>query len=296
MTQPPHLIEIAIAPKRDDDGEQLVTALADLTAKDASFAVATDAESGQTILKGQSEVHLDRLLTTLIGDYGIDLNIGAPSVAYVETITRKTAIDHTYKRIDGNHGQFARVMLTFEPGARGSGFVFRSAITGGALREAFIPGVEKGLETARQNGLLAGYPATDFIATLTDGKFHDLDSSAPAFEMAAAGAFKKLRSEGGVVLLEPIMRLDIAAPADCLAAVIADLGKRRGVVTSQTTSGGMVDLTSFMPLANLLGYGNGLPRLSQDRATWTMTFDHHASVRSPEPPDDVFPPAIGMRA
>lgn len=296
MTDPLYLIGIAVEPKSQNDGERLAAALADLTAKDASFTIAIDIESGQTILKGNSEKHLDDVLGVLINTYGVGLNIGAPAVAYLETITRKTKIDHTHKRIDGRNSQFARVMFTFEPGARGSSFVFRSAITGGTVPEAFIPGVEKGLEATRQNGLLAGYPVTDMIATLTDGKFHDLDSSALAFEVAAAGAFKKLRSEGGPVLLEPVMRLDVATPEDCLGAIIADLAKRRGVITSQTVNGGESDLAGCVPLTNLFGYGNVLARLSQDRATWTMTFDRYAPVRSPEPPDDVFPPAIGMRA
>lgn len=296
MTDPLCLIDIAVEPKSEDDEKRLAEALAELTAIDESFATAFDAESGQTILKGNSETHLDDLLGILINTYGIGLRIGAPSIAYLETITRTAMIDHTHKRVDGRNSQFARVMLTFEPGARGSGFVFRSAVTGGVLREAFIPGVAKGLEAARQNGLVAGYPVTDIIATLTDGKFHDLDSSPLAFEVAAAGAFKKLRGESGAVLLEPVMRLEIAAPADRLAVVIADLAKRRGVVTSQTVDEGKGDLTGRVPLANLFGYGNILPRLSQDRATWTMTFDHYAPVSTPEPPDDVFPPAIGMRA
>lgn len=278
MEFPAPVIEIAVEPKSKADQEKLGVALAKLASEDPSFTVSTDHESGQTILKGMGELHLDIKIDILKRTYKVEANIGAPQVAYRESISRKAEIDYTHKKQTGGTGQFARVMITFEPGEPGTGFVFENAIVGGAVPKEYIPGVEKGLESAKENGLLAGFPLIDFKATLTDGKFHDVDSSVLAFEIASRAAFKELRTQGGPKLLEPIMAVEVVTPEEYLGSVIGDLNGRRGMIQGQDMRGNATVVNAFVPLANMFGYVNTLRGMSQGRAAFTMQYDHYEAV------------------
>ena len=278
MNFPAPVIEIAIEPKSKADQEKLGVALGKMVAEDPSFTVFTDQESGQTIMKGMGELHLDIKVDILRRTYKVDANIGAPQVAYRESLGKKTDIDYTHKKQTGGTGQFARVMITFEPGEQGSGFVFESKIVGGAVPKEFIPGVEKGLESIKENGLLAGFPLIDFKATLTDGKYHDVDSSVLAFEIAARAAFRELREKGAPKLLEPIMKVEVLSPDEYLGDVIGDLNSRRGQIQGSETRGNAQVVTAFVPLANMFGYIGNLRGMSQGRAQFTMQYDHYEDV------------------
>ncbi|KRB43570.1 MAG: elongation factor G [Pseudomonadota bacterium] len=278
MEFPAPVIEIAVEPKSKADQEKLGVALAKLASEDPSFTVSTDFESGQTILKGMGELHLDIKIDILKRTYKVEANIGAPQVAYRESLGKKVDIDYTHKKQTGGTGQFARVMITFEPGEPGSGFVFESGIVGGAVPKEYIPGVEKGLESVKDNGLLAGFPLIDFKATLTDGKYHDVDSSVLAFEIAARAAFRELREKGAPKLLEPIMAVEVVTPEDYLGSVIGDLNGRRGMIQGQDTRGNAIVVNAFVPLANMFGYVNTLRGMSQGRAQFTMQYDHYDPV------------------
>ncbi|HEV7354338.1 MAG TPA: elongation factor G [Brevundimonas sp.] len=278
MEFPAPVIEIAVEPKSKADQEKLGVALAKLASEDPSFTVSTDHESGQTILKGMGELHLDIKIDILKRTYKVEANIGAPQVAYRESLSRKTEIDYTHKKQTGGTGQFARVKLVFEPGEPGSGFVFESAIVGGAVPKEYIPGVEKGLTSAKENGLLAGFPLIDFKATLIDGAFHDVDSSVLAFEIASRAAFKELREKGGPKLLEPIMAVEVVTPEEYLGSVIGDLNGRRGMIQGQDMRGNATVVNAFVPLANMFGYVNTLRGMSQGRAQFTMQYDHYDPV------------------
>ena len=278
MNFPAPVIEIAIEPKSKADQEKLGVALGKMVAEDPSFTVFTYQESGQTIMKGMGELHLDIKVDILKRTYKVDANIGAPQVAYRESLGKKTEIDYTHKKQTGGTGQFARVMITFEPGEQGSGFVFESKIVGGAVPKEFIPGVEKGLESIKENGLLAGFPLIDFKATLTDGKYHDVDSSVLAFEIAARAAFRELREKGAPKLLEPIMKVEVLSPDEYLGDVIGDLNSRRGQIQGSETRGNAQVVTAFVPLANMFGYIGNLRGMSQGRAQFTMQYDHYEDV------------------
>lgn len=278
MEFPAPVIEIAVEPKSKADQEKLGVALAKLAAEDPSFTVSTDHESGQTILKGMGELHLDIKIDILKRTYKVEANIGAPQVAYRESLSRKAEIDYTHKKQTGGTGQFARVKLVFEPGEPGSGFVFESAIVGGSVPKEYIPGVQKGLESAKDNGLLAGFPLIDFKATLVDGAFHDVDSSVLAFEIASRAAFKELREKGGPKLLEPIMAVEVVTPEEYLGSVIGDLNGRRGQIQGQDVRGNATVINAFVPLANMFGYVNNLRGMSQGRAQFTMLFSHYDTV------------------
>jgi elongation factor G len=278
MNFPAPVIEIAIEPKSKADQEKLGVALGKMVAEDPSFTVFTDQESGQTIMKGMGELHLDIKVDILKRTYKVDANIGAPQVAYRESLGKKTEIDYTHKKQTGGTGQFARVMITFEPGEQGSGFVFESKIVGGAIPKEFIPGVEKGLESIKESGLLAGFPLIDFKATLTDGKYHDVDSSVLAFEIAARAAFRELREKGAPKLLEPIMKVEVLSPDEYLGDVIGDLNSRRGQIQGSETRGNAQVVTAFVPLANMFGYIGNLRGMSQGRAQFTMQYDHYEDV------------------
>ena len=278
MTFPDPVIEIAIEPKSKADQEKLGVALGRMVAEDPSFTVHTDQESGQTIMKGMGELHLDIKVDILRRTYKVDANIGEPQVAYRESLGKKIEIDYTHKKQTGGTGQFARVIITFEPGEQGSGFVFESKIVGGAIPKEFIPGVEKGLTSAKENGLLAGFPVIDFSATLTDGKFHDVDSSVLAFEIASRAAFRELKERGAPKLLEPIMKVEVLSPDDYLGDVIGDLNSRRGQIQGTETRGNAQVVTAFVPLATMFGYIGNLRGMSQGRASFSMTYDHYEPV------------------
>ena len=278
MEVPAPVIEIAVEPKTKADQEKLGVALAKLASEDPSFTVSTDHESGQTILKGMGELHLDIKIDILKRTYKVEATIGAPQVAYRESISRKAEIDYTHKKQTGGTGQFARVKLVFEPGEPGSDFVFESAIVGGAVPKEYIPGVEKGLKSAKDNGLLAGFPVIDVKATLIDGAFHDVDSSVLAFEIASRAAFRELKEKGGPKLLEPIMAVEVVTPEEYLGSIIGDLNGRRGMIQGQDMRGNAVVVNAFVPLANMFGYVNTLRGMSQGRAQFTMQYDHYEAV------------------
>ena len=278
MSFPEPVIEQAIEPKSKADQEKLGVALAKMVAEDPSFTVYTDQESGQTIMRGMGELHLDIKVDILRRTYKVDANIGAPQVAYRETIGRRAEIDYTHKKQTGGTGQFARVKLVFEPNEPGAGFQFESTIVGGAVPKEYVPGVQKGLESAKENGLLAGFPVIDFKATLVDGAFHDVDSSVLAFEIASRAAFKELREKGGPKLLEPIMKVEVLTPDEYLGDVIGDLNSRRGQIQGTDQRGNAQVITAFVPLANMFGYVSTLRGMSQGRAQFTMQYDHYEAV------------------
>ncbi len=278
MDFPAPVIEQAIEPKSKADQEKLGVALARMVAEDPSFTVQTDQESGQTIMKGMGELHLDIKVDILRRTYKVDANIGAPQVAYRESLGRKAEIDYTHKKQTGGTGQFARVKIVFEPTEQGSGFVFESKIVGGYVPKEFIPGVEKGIATAKENGLLAGFPLIDFKATLIDGAYHDVDSSVLAFEIASRAAFRELREKGAPKLLEPIMKVEVVTPDEYMGDVIGDLNSRRGQIQGTETRGNAQVITAIVPLANMFGYVSQLRSFSQGRAQFTMQYDHYDPV------------------
>ena len=278
MEFPEPVIEIAIEPKSKADQEKLGLALAKLAAEDPSFRVSTDQESGQTILKGMGELHLDIKVDILRRTYKVDANIGAPQVAYREKLTKRIEKDYTHKKQTGGTGQFARVKIVFEPGEPGAGSSFESKIVGGAVPKEYIPGVEKGINSVMGAGVLAGFPVVDVKATLIDGAYHDVDSSVLAFEIASRAAFREALREGASVLLEPVMKVEVTTPEDYTGFVMGDLLARRGQVQGQDMRGNAVVINAMVPLANMFGYVNQLRSGTQGRANYTMQFDHYEDV------------------
>jgi elongation factor G len=278
MEFPEPVIEIAIEPKSKADQEKLGVALAKLAAEDPSFRVSTDQESGQTILKGMGELHLDIKVDILKRTYKVDANIGAPQVAYREKISKPTTIDYTHKKQSGGSGQFARVKIELEPNEPGKGFEFENEIVGGAVPKEYIPGVETGLESVLGAGVLAGFPVVDLKVRLIDGNYHDVDSSALAFEIASRAALREGLQKAGSVLLEPIMKVEVVTPEDYTGSVIGDLNSRRGQIQGQDMRGNANVINAMVPLANMFGYVNNLRSFSQGRATFTMQFDHYEQV------------------
>ncbi|MEO0549321.1 MAG: elongation factor G [Pseudomonadota bacterium] len=282
MNFPDPVIEIAVEPKTKADQEKMSAGLARLAAEDPSFQVESDHESGQTIMKGMGELHLDILVDRLKREFKVEANIGQPQVAYREALGKRADIDYTHKKQSGGTGQFARVKLRFEPLEPGSGFQFESEIVGGNVPKEYIPGVEKGLDMAKENGLLAGYPMTDFKAVLYDGAFHDVDSSVLAFEIAARAAFRELKSEGDPRLMEPVMKVEVVTPEDYMGDIIGDLNSRRGQIQGSEPRGNATAINAFVPLVNMFGYVSNLRGMSQGRAQFTMQFEHYAEVPKAE--------------
>ena len=278
MEFPEPVIEIAIEPKSKADQEKLGVALAKLAAEDPSFRVSTDQESGQTILKGMGELHLDIKVDILRRTYKVDASIGAPQVAYREKLTKKTEINYTHKKQTGGTGQFAKVIIVFEPAEPGAGSSFESKIVGGSVPKEYIPGVEKGINSVMGSGVLAGFPVVDVKATLIDGAYHDVDSSALAFEIASRAAFREGLQKGGAVLLEPIMKVEVVTPEEHTGFVMGDLLSRRGQVQGQDMRANAVVINAMVPLANMFGYVNQLRSGTQGRANFTMQFDHYEQV------------------
>ena len=278
MEFPEPVIEIAIEPKSKADQEKLGIALAKLAAEDPSFRVSTDHESGQTILKGMGELHLDIKVDILKRTYKVDANIGAPQVAFRERITKPANVDYTHKKQTGGTGQFAAVILVVEPNEPGGGYVFESKIVGGAVPKEYIPGVEKGIESVLGAGVVAGFPVVDVKVALVDGKYHDVDSSALAFEIASRAAFREALQKGKSVLLEPIMKVEVVTPEDYTGSVIGDLNSRRGQIQGQDMRGNANVINAMVPLMNMFGYVNNLRSMSQGRATFTMQFSHYAEA------------------
>ncbi len=278
MDFPEPVIEIAIEPKSKADQEKLGVALAKLAAEDPSFRVSTDQESGQTILKGMGELHLDIKVDILRRTYKVDASIGAPQVAYREKLTKRIEINYTHKKQTGGTGQFAKVTIVFEPAEPGKGSSFESKVVGGAVPKEFIPGVEKGINSVMGSGILAGFPVVDVKATLIDGAYHDVDSSALAFEIASRAAFREGLQKGGAVLLEPIMKVEVVTPEEHTGFVMGDLLSRRGQVQGQDMRANAVVINAMVPLANMFGYVNQLRSGTQGRANFTMQFDHYEQV------------------
>ena len=278
MEFPDPVIEIAVEPKTKSDQEKMGMALARLAAEDPSFRVETDHESGQTIIKGMGELHLEILVDRMHREFKVDANIGQPQVAYRETISKLADVDYTHKKQTGGSGQFARVKIKFEPLPPGSGFEFVSTVTGGNVPREYIPGVEKGIAGALSNGIISGFPMTDLKATLYDGGSHDVDSSVMAFELASRAAFREGAAKAGPQLLEPTMKVEVVTPEDYMGDIIGDLNSRRGQVESMDQRGNARVINAFVPLANMFGYVNTLRSQSQGRAQFSMTFDHYSVV------------------
>ncbi|MDR0631139.1 MAG: elongation factor G [Holosporales bacterium] len=275
---PDPVIEIAIEPKTKADQEKMGIALSRLASEDPSFRISSDPETGQTIIKGMGELHLDIKVDILKREYKVEANIGAPQVAYRETITKTAEIDYTHKKQSGGAGQFARIKIIFEPQEPGSGFAFESKIVGGAVPKEYIPGVEKGLLSALNTGIVAGFPMVDFKATLVDGAYHDVDSSVLAFEIAARAAFREGIGRCAPKLLEPIMKVEVVTPEDYMGDVIGDLNSRRGQVSGMDQRANARVICALVPLSNMFGYVNVLRSMSQGRAQFSMEFDHYEQV------------------
>ncbi len=278
MMFPDPVIEIAVEPKTKNDQERMSQGLARLAAEDPSFRVETDIESGQTIMKGMGELHLDILIDRLKREFRVEANIGAPQVAYRETISQEVEHTYTHKKQSGGAGQFAEVKLVITPTKSGEGYSFESHIVGGAVPKEYVPGVEKGIQSVMDSGPLAGFPVIDFKAALVDGKFHDVDSSVLAFEIAARMGMREGLRKAGAKLLEPIMKVEVVTPEEYTGGIIGDLTSRRGQVSGQAPRGNAIAIDAFVPLANMFGYINNLRSMSSGRAQFTMQFDHYEAV------------------
>ena len=278
MEFPEPVIEMKVEPKTKVDQEKMAVALYKLAAEDPSFRVSTDSESGETIIKGMGELHLDIKVDILKRTHKVEVVVGAPQVAYREAITRKITKDYTHKKQTGGTGQFARVILEIEPAEKGAGNSFEARIVGGSVPKEYIPGVEKGLNSVLNSGPLIGFPVVDMKVALVDGAYHDVDSSAIAFEIATRAAMREAFETAGAVLLEPIMKVEVTAPDEYLGGVIGDLNSRRGQILGTSTRGNAQIVNAMVPLANMFGYINNLRSMSQGRASYTMQFDHYEQV------------------
>ena len=278
MEFPEPVIEVAVEPKTKADQEKMSLALNRLASEDPSFRVSSDNESGQTIIKGMGELHLEIIVDRMRREFKVEANVGAPQVAYRETISKKMEIDYTHKKQSGGAGQFARVIMTFEPLERGGGYEFSNKIVGGSVPKEYIPGVEKGLLSAKDSGAIAGFPVVDFKVTLTDGAYHDVDSSTLAFEIAARAAFREGMRKAGGQILEPIMNVEVVTPEDYMGDIIGDLNSRRGQISGMDQRGNARVINAMVPLSNMFGYVNTLRSMSQGRAQFTMVFHHYEPV------------------
>jgi len=278
MEFPEPVIEVAVEPKTKADQEKMGLALARLAKEDPSFRVSSDNESGQTVISGMGELHLDILVDRMKREFKVEANVGAPQVAYRETFSREAEIDYTHKKQSGGAGQFARLKIVITPNKPGEGYEFKSEIVGGNIPKEYIPGVEKGIASVKDAGALAGFPIIDFSVRLIDGAYHDVDSSVMAFEIAARAAFREVCRDAGIKLLEPIMKVEVVTPEDHLGDIIGDLNSRRGQISGTETRGPSTVIDSMVPLANMFGYVNTLRSMSQGRAVFTMLFDHYQEV------------------
>jgi elongation factor G len=278
MEFPEPVIEVAVEPKTKGDQEKLGVALHRLAQEDPSFRVSVDHESGQTIIKGMGELHLDIIVDRMRREFKVEANVGAPQVAFRETVSKAANVDYTHKKQTGGSGQFARVKMTIEPNEQGKGFEFENKVVGGNVPKEYIPGVAKGVQSVVESGVLAGFPMLDVKVTLTDGAYHDVDSSVMAFEIAARAAFREGALKAGPKLLEPIMKVEVVTPEDYVGGIIGDLTSRRGQVRGQETRGNASVISAMVPLANMFGYVNNLRSMSQGRAQFTMQFDHYAQA------------------
>jgi elongation factor G len=278
MEFPDPVIEVAVEPKTKADQEKMGIALSRLAQEDPSFRVTSDTESGQTVIKGMGELHLDIIVDRMRREFKVDANVGAPQVAYRETITKTAEVDYTHKKQTGGSGQFARVKIVVEPLPAGTGFEFESKIVGGSVPKEYIPGVEKGIKSVLESGPIAGFPMLDLRVSLIDGAYHDVDSSVMAFEIAGRAAFREACQKAGAKLLEPIMKVEVVTPEDYMGDVIGDLNSRRGQISGTEARGIAAVINAMVPLANMFGYVNTLRSMSQGRAQYTMQFDHYEQV------------------
>ena len=278
MQFPDPVMELAVEPKTKTDQERMGQALARLAAEDPSFKVSVDQETGQTVLKGMGELHLDVLVDRMRREFKVDANVGAPQVAYRETITRAAEVDYVHKKQTGGSGQFARVIMTVEPGESGEGLEFVSKVVGGNIPKEFVPAIEKGIGSAMQNGIVAGYPVIDVRVTLTDGAYHEVDSSAIAFEIAGRAAFREAMQKAAPRLLEPMMRVEVVVPEEFVGDIIGDLNGRRGQIEGMEPQGNATQVRAHVPLATMFGYVNAIRSLSQGRAQFTMFFERYDQV------------------
>ncbi len=278
MEFPEPVIELSVEPKTKADQEKMGVALNRLSAEDPSFRVSTDHESGQTIIKGMGELHLDILVDRMRREFKVEANVGAPQVAYRESLGREIEVDYTHKKQSGGSGQFARAKAVFIPGERGQGIVFEDTIKGGNIPREYIPSLEKGMREQAASGYLIGFPIIDFTVRLTDGAYHDVDSSTVAFEICGRGAMREAAERGGIKLLEPVMKVEVVTPEDYLGDVIGDLNSRRGQIQGTDTRGNAQAVEALVPLANMFGYVNELRSFSQGRANYSMQFSHYEEV------------------
>jgi elongation factor G len=278
MEFPEPVIEVAVEPKTKADQEKMGIALNRLAQEDPSFRVTSDIESGQTIIKGMGELHLEILVDRMKREFKVEANVGAPQVAYRESLARKVEVDYTHKKQSGGSGQFGRVKITVAPGERGSGVVFIDEVKGGNVPKEYIPAVEKGIREVAESGSLIGFPIIDFTATLTDGAYHDVDSSALAFEITGRGAMREAATKAGIKLLEPMMKVEVVTPEEFMGDCIGDLNSRRGQIQGTDSRGNAQVIEAMVPLANMFGYVNQLRSMTQGRAQYTMQFSHYEEV------------------
>ncbi|HVR92159.1 MAG TPA: elongation factor G [Novosphingobium sp.] len=278
MEFPEPVIELSVEPKTKADQEKMGVALNRLSAEDPSFRVSTDHESGQTIIKGMGELHLDIIVDRMRREFKVEANVGAPQVAYREYLARPVDVDYTHKKQSGGTGQFGRVKLKVTPGERGSGIIFKDEIKGGNIPKEYIPSIEKGMRETAASGSLVGFPIIDFEINLYDGGYHDVDSSALAFEIAGRGAMREVAQKAGIKLLEPIMKVEVVSPEDYLGDVIGDMNSRRGQIQGTDSRGNAQVVEALVPLANMFGYVNQLRSFTQGRANYSMFFSHYDEV------------------
>ena len=275
MVFPDPVISVAVAPKDKAAAEKMGIAIGKMVAEDPSFRVETDEDSGETILKGMGELHLDIKVDILKRTHGVEVVVGKPQVAYRETITQKIEDTYTHKKQTGGSGQFAKIDYTIEPGEPGSGFEFESVVTGGNVPREFWPAVQKGFEKSMDKGVLAGYPCLDFKVTLNDGGYHPVDSSAVAYELAAAAAYRQSMPKAGPQLMEPVMKVDVFSPDDNVGDVIGDLNRRRGMIKSQEPGPTGVRVKADCPLSEMFGYIGDLRTMTSGRGQFSMEFSHY---------------------
>ena len=280
MEFPEPVIELSVEPKTKADQEKMGIALNRLSAEDPSFRVSTDHESGQTIIKGMGELHLDIIVDRMRREFKVEANVGAPQVAYREYLAREVDIDYTHKKQSGGSGQFGRIKFTVKPGERGTGIIFKDEVKGGNIPKEYIPSVEKGMRETAESGSLIGFPIIDFEITLYDGAYHDVDSSALAFEIAGRAGMREAAQKAGIKLLEPIMKVEVVSPEEYLGDVIGDMNSRRGQIQGTDSRGNAQVVESMVPLANMFGYVNQLRSFTQGRANYSMFFNHYDEVPS----------------
>jgi len=296
VTGAAHILEVAIERKAEADRDRLNAAFDALGKFDPSLRVMTGTDSGQWVIAGHSEEHLNGAIDILVNCFHIEVNVSAPQVAYLETLSRAATVKYAHKKHLGGMGQFAEVMIVFKPLPRGSGFVFQNEVASGAIPKEFIPAIENGLRKQAESGLLAGFPVIDFKACLVDGKYHEVDSNPLTFDIAARAAFRELHARDVAILLEPIMKVIVLTPDDFLGGVVGDLNSRKGTVLDTTEAGPFQLVEALVPLSSMFGYAATLESMTQGQARFSMTFEKYEQAPKFLGGDDTFPQATAMRA